>query len=105
MLLRRMPINPRQKCALIKTLVNRARRICKPQHLHKELAHIDMQEWLYCKYYSDAEVKRVMRQQRSCRANVMTPAVRVCVHLMVKRDKITYLSFINYHICKKVWKV
>ena len=57
--------HPRQKRAVLKTLVDRAKRICEPRYLEDEFRHLE--EALQSNGYSAAEVRRAARPRRSGR--------------------------------------
>lgn len=59
--------HPRQKRALVKTLVDRAVRICEPQFLEQELEHLGAA--LQANGYSAGEVLRARRPRRSGRSD------------------------------------
>ncbi|KAJ8921267.1 hypothetical protein NQ315_013739 [Exocentrus adspersus] len=54
--------HPRQKRGIIKTLVERARRICDPEDIEKELKHLE--EAFIANGYSSQEIKRAIRPNR-----------------------------------------
>jgi hypothetical protein len=60
--------HPRQKQAMVKTLVDRAMRICEPQYLAGEMRHLDAA--LQANGYSSAEIKRATRP-RANRSNTV----------------------------------
>ena len=60
--------HPSQKRAVLKTLVDRARRICEPRYLDDELRHLELA--LQANGYSVGEVRRAVRPRRTARPEV-----------------------------------
>ncbi|GJQ87172.1 hypothetical protein Trydic_g12525 [Trypoxylus dichotomus] len=57
--------HPKQKRAVIKTLVDRAARICEPQRIEQELQHLN--QALQANGYRNPQIKRAMRSSDSKR--------------------------------------
>lgn len=55
--------HPRQKCGIIKTLTERAKRICEPMHLNQELDHLH--EALRANGYNTKEIQRATHPRRA----------------------------------------
>ena len=55
--------HPRQNCGVIKTLVDRAKRICEPQHLNEEINHLNLT--LRANGYSQKDIQRALHPRRS----------------------------------------
>ncbi|GJQ77972.1 hypothetical protein Trydic_g2333 [Trypoxylus dichotomus] len=59
--------HPKQKCAVIKTLVDRTTRICEPQHIEQELQYLN--QALQANGYRNLHIKRAVRPSNTKRTS------------------------------------